>query len=586
MMKTRLALLSLVFVLGAGPSAYADELVTYEGQIIKPDSNPLENASVDFRLKIFNQAKTCLLWQETQNLNMTGSEGNFKISIGAGTNTATPVTSFRAIFQNAGALTCNGGSTYSPPISEQRTLLIEFDDDADTNFVILDEIPVSFAPYAFHSTTVGGYTSSYLFRTDAPFASNFPIAGVTELFNFSSKANLAPGISGLGAPTAFGDQNNIPVVTVNEFGRVTNVSTVAVSLTASNIGAGSVTNAKLGTNAVTTDKIQDGTIVDADLSAAAAIVDTKLGTISSVGKVSNSATTATAANTNNAIVARDASGHVAVSRINSTEVRLDNGAGGLISIFSPMGSNTYSLNLPPSMGTTGQFLQTDGTNQANWVTLVGLPTCTSNQIAYFDGSIWICKTWSTANTASAIVARDGSGNSDFNQVNVTTGVQYAHGSGGTATVRGASTGSTYSMRLPGAGPTVPGDSLVHSTTPGQLAWSSAANQRLKVGGQLATTHYDFANAASVDFDSGNIQYSNSLTSCTNLLLNNMQDGTTYTVMLDNLPVTLTCTFAVGGVTNIIYSPSNRATVANSTSIYRLTKIGARVFVEWTTGIIE
>ena len=568
------------------PLAHAGELLTYEGQIIKPDSTPLEAGSVNFRIKIYNQAKTCLLWQEIQNLNMNNSGGDFKIEIGVGPNTATPVTQFRNIFQNAGSLQCNGGSTYSPPVNEQRTLSIEFDDDIDGTYVILDEVPVSFAPYAFHATTVGGYTSSYLFRTDAPFASNFPLAGVTELFNFASKTNLDGSISALGAPTAFGDGNNIPVVTVNEFGRVTKVATVPAALSASNLASSSVTNAKLATNSVTSDKIQDGTIVDADLSAAAAIADTKLATISSSGKVSNSATTATALNTNSAIVARDGSGNTAVSRINMTEGRFDNGAGGLISIFSPMGASTYSLNLPPNMGATGQFLQTDGTNQVNWVTLVGLPTCTSNQIAYFDGSIWQCKTWSVANAANALVARDGSGNAELNQVNVITGVQYAHGSGGSALLRGASTGTNYTVRLPGSAPVAAGDALVHSTTSGQMAWSSATNQRMKVGGQLITTQTDFGASAALDFDAGNTQYSNTLTSCSNLILSNMMDGTTYTVILDNLSVSVTCTFSIAGVTNILYSPSNRSTVANSTSIYRLTKIGARVFVEWTTGIIE
>ena len=50
-------------------------------------------------------------------------------------------------------------------------------------------------------------------------------------------------------------------------------------------------------------------IVDADVSATAAIEDTKLATIMTAGKVANSATTATNLNTANAIVARDASGN-------------------------------------------------------------------------------------------------------------------------------------------------------------------------------------------------------------------------------------------------------------------------------------
>ncbi len=56
-------------------------------------------------------------------------------------------------------------------------------------------------------------------------------------------------------------------------------------------------------------------IVNADVSASAAIVDTKLATITTVGKVANSATTATNANTASTIVARDASGNFAAGTI-------------------------------------------------------------------------------------------------------------------------------------------------------------------------------------------------------------------------------------------------------------------------------
>jgi hypothetical protein len=68
-------------------------------------------------------------------------------------------------------------------------------------------------------------------------------------------------------------------------------------------------------SAVTSAKIADGTIVNADISASAGIVDTKLATIATAGKVSNSATTADSANTNNAIVARDASGNFSAGTI-------------------------------------------------------------------------------------------------------------------------------------------------------------------------------------------------------------------------------------------------------------------------------
>jgi hypothetical protein len=69
------------------------------------------------------------------------------------------------------------------------------------------------------------------------------------------------------------------------------------------------------TGTVTSGMILDGTIVNADINASAAIADTKLATISTASKVSNSATTATSANTNSAIVARDASGNFSAGTI-------------------------------------------------------------------------------------------------------------------------------------------------------------------------------------------------------------------------------------------------------------------------------
>lgn len=81
--------------------------------------------------------------------------------------------------------------------------------------------------------------------------------------------------------------------------------------------AGTVTNGvyTTDTGTVTSTMILDGTILNADINASAAIADTKLATISTALKVSNSATTATSANTASAIVARDASGNFTAGTI-------------------------------------------------------------------------------------------------------------------------------------------------------------------------------------------------------------------------------------------------------------------------------
>jgi len=72
------------------------------------------------------------------------------------------------------------------------------------------------------------------------------------------------------------------------------------------------------TGSVTSAMIANGTITNDDISASAAIVDTKLATISTASKVSNSATTATNANTPSAIVARDGSGNFTAGTITAS----------------------------------------------------------------------------------------------------------------------------------------------------------------------------------------------------------------------------------------------------------------------------
>ncbi|MFN3794299.1 MAG: beta strand repeat-containing protein [Chitinophagaceae bacterium] len=82
-----------------------------------------------------------------------------------------------------------------------------------------------------------------------------------------------------------------------------------------NIADGAITTAKIATGAVVEADIADGAVTNAKIAANAAIADTKLATISTAGKVANSATTATSSNTASTIVARDASGNFSAGDI-------------------------------------------------------------------------------------------------------------------------------------------------------------------------------------------------------------------------------------------------------------------------------
>jgi hypothetical protein len=124
----------------------------------------------------------------------------------------------------------------------------------------------------------------------------------------------------------------------------------------------------IATDAVNTTKIANGTILNEDIDAAAAIADSKLATIATAGKVSNMATTATESNTPSAIVARDASGNFSAGTITATSFGRVTGTGAKFAFYETAGVdyfitvNDYYIKvntpvivkLPSAVGIAGQ----------------------------------------------------------------------------------------------------------------------------------------------------------------------------------------------------------------------------------------
>jgi hypothetical protein len=119
------------------------------------------------------------------------------------------------------------------------------------------------------------------------------------------------------ATTATSSNTANAIVTRDASGNFT-AGTITANLSGNVTGNLTGTASAIADNTVTSAKIVDGAIVNADINASAGIVDTKLATISTAGKVSNSATTATNANTASAIVARDGSGNFSAGTITAT----------------------------------------------------------------------------------------------------------------------------------------------------------------------------------------------------------------------------------------------------------------------------
>jgi hypothetical protein len=119
--------------------------------------------------------------------------------------------------------------------------------------------------------------------------------------------------------------------------------------------------------------LPNGLVTNAMVNASAGIVDTKLATISTAGKVSNSATTATNNNTASAIVARDANGDFAARDASLRQVILRGDTSGTATIKTPAAAGTPTFTLPAGTGSSGQFLQTNGSGVLSWAAAGGGP---------------------------------------------------------------------------------------------------------------------------------------------------------------------------------------------------------------------
>ncbi|KKT23705.1 MAG: hypothetical protein UW09_C0003G0227 [candidate division TM6 bacterium GW2011_GWF2_43_87] len=156
--------------------------------------------------------------------------------------------------------------------------------------------------------------------------------------------------------------------------------------------SGATTLSSLGTGVVHSNGsglLSSSLIVNVDVDPAAGIVDTKLATISTALKVSNTATTATNANTASAIVARDGLGNFSAGTITAALV------------------GNVTGNVSGSAASFTGLLAGDvtGTQGATVVSFVNGKTA-----AQVGSAVTDVQNATSSNTASAIVKRDASGN--------------------------------------------------------------------------------------------------------------------------------------------------------------------------------
>lgn len=246
------------------------------------------------------------------------------------------------------------------------------------------------------STSIGSITPTELSYLDGV------TSGIQAQINTKSPS-ASPSFTGQATVRAAATQDGIILQ-----GRAGGTGTYSITLTPGTLTASRtitlpdtagtvVTTGDSGT--VTSTMIANDTIVNADINSAAAIVDTKLATISTAGKVSNSATTATSGNTANAIVARDASGNFTAGTVTAA-LSGTVSSSGEIATTGHIRSGATGLTDAGSVSATNWFRSTGGSGWYNATYAGGIWMSDSTWVRVYNSKNFYCDSELRANRYS------------------------------------------------------------------------------------------------------------------------------------------------------------------------------------------
>ncbi len=220
----------------------------------------------------------------------------------------------------------------------------------------------------------------------------------------SATGDVVNGGNTYGAAMSLGTLDNQSLaLKTNSTNRLTISSTGAIAIPAMST-AGVLHNDASGT-------LSSSLITNADVSATAAIADTKLATIATAGKVSNSATTATNTNTASTIVARDASGNFSAGTITaaltgtaSSATNLAGGGPSSLPYQSAIGTTAHL-----TAGTPGQVLRMNGAGTAPEWSSQALANIEESSFLYGSKTGVRLKPVNAGDNASLVLSPKGSG---------------------------------------------------------------------------------------------------------------------------------------------------------------------------------
>lgn len=137
--------------------------ISISGRVLSTSNVAIESPYVQFRIRISNNL-SCVLYEETHNVDMTGSNGYFKIVAGSG------AVSFGsngfAVFTGNKNYVCRDGSTWVSGLSDNRRLAVSVKVDSDP-WIDFSSDTINAVAYANEAETLAGKTQLDFIQSNA-----------------------------------------------------------------------------------------------------------------------------------------------------------------------------------------------------------------------------------------------------------------------------------------------------------------------------------------------------------------------------------------------------------------------------------
>lgn len=450
----------LCILISVSAVAGSNQVLTYQGVLTNSNDEPYTTPQTVEFLIYSPSPGSCLLYSETQTVT-PDSRGRFVSQIGTGTRTDPGSHSFNSVFVNGGtlpSLTCASGTSYTPTSTDDRLLSIK------VNGVVLSpSMAVKAVPFAMQAHEIDGWGINNLVKVSSIGSPTTFTTGEMERVKTISAAACAPneilkwngsawlcstdasgsgGISTESDPTVpawaknplstrlavksgsldlatvsaggtFGSATQVPVLTIDAYGRVTSVANTAItgvspigsSLTSGQIWIGNTSNLATAVNlsgdaslsstgALTVHQLKGKPVDNANLGPGALLVYNN-----TFGKWE--ATVLPSCTSSESLSFNSATGTFSCSSILSATNFSGNLSG---DVAGPQGTTTVRSILSTPLAFSGlsgnDLLRYNG---SAWVNTT-IPVCGSNQYLSYNGTYFCANDSGASGSVSSLAA--------------------------------------------------------------------------------------------------------------------------------------------------------------------------------------